>query len=142
MKLFLDTSVLLAAAGSGRGASRFLITEAVAHGWVLVSADYCAEEARRNLPKLGASAATAWRRTVFPALEITAVRLALDKPLVFPKAKDRPVVITALAAQSEWLLTLDETDFHGNLGREIYGMRIATPGEFLLAQREQGLLGG
>lgn len=107
---------------------------------MLVSADYCAEEARRNLPKLGVSAATAWRRTVFPALEITAVRLALDKPLVFPKAKDRPVVITALAAQSEWLLTLDETDFHGNLGREIYGMRIATPGEFLLAQREQGLL--
>jgi hypothetical protein len=140
VKLFLDTSVLLAAAGSGRGASRFLITEAVARGWMLVSADYCAEEARRNLPKLGVSAATAWRRTVFPALEITAVRLALDKPLVFPKAKDRPVVITALAAQSEWLLTLDETDFHGNLGREIYGMRIATPGEFLLAQREQGLL--
>jgi hypothetical protein len=25
-----------------------------------------------------------------------------------PKAKDRPVVITALAAQADWLLTLDE----------------------------------
>ena len=68
------------------------------------------------------------------------MRLALDRPLVFPKAKDRPVVITALAARCEWLLTLDETDFHGNLGREIYGMRISTPGEFLMERRQAGLL--
>jgi hypothetical protein len=65
VKLFLDTSVLLAASGSGRGASRFLIMEAV---------------------------------------------------------------------------TLDETDFHGNLGHEVYGMRVATPGEFLLEQRHRRLL--
>ena len=140
MRLFLDTSVLLAAAGSGRGASRFLITEAPVQGWVLVSADYCAEEARRNLSKIGASSEAAWSKIVAPALELTAVRLALDKPLVFPKAKDRPVVISALAARCEWLLTLDETDFHGNLGREIYGMGIATPGQFLIEQRKQGLL--
>jgi hypothetical protein len=140
VKLFLDASVLLAASGSGRGASRFLITEAGAQEWVLVSADYCAEEARRNLSKIGPSAASAWRKIVVPALEFTAVRLALDKPLVFPKAKDRPVVISALAANCGWLLTLDETDFHGNLGHEVYGMRVATPGEFLLEQRYQGLL--
>lgn len=140
MRLFLDTSVLLAAAGSARGASRFLITEAGARGWVLISADYCDEEARRNLPKVGTSAEITWRKIVAPALAFTPVRLALDKPLVFPKAKDRPVVISALAARCEWLLTLDETDFHGNLGREIYGMGIATPGQFLIAQRHQGLL--
>jgi hypothetical protein len=139
VRLFLDTSVLLAAAGSGTGASRIHITEAAAQGSVLVSADYCDEEARRNLAKIGASEAT-WRKIVAPALEFTAVRLALDKPLVFPKAKDRPVVISALAARCEWLLTLDETDFHGNLGREIYGMGIATPGQFLIEQRQRGLL--
>ncbi len=139
MRLFLDTSVLLAAAGSGRGASRFLITEASAQGWVLISVDYCDEEARRNLAKIGASETT-WRKIVAPALQFTTVRLALDRPLVFPKAKDRPVVISALAARCDWLLTLDETDFHGNLGREIYGMGIATPGEFLIEQRQQGLL--
>ena len=139
MRLFVDTSVLLAAAGSARGASRFLITEASAQGWVLISADYCDEEGRRNLAKIGTSEAT-WRKIIAPALQFTTVRLALDKPLVFPKAKDRPVVISALAARCEWLLTLDETDFHGNLGREIYGMRIATPGQFLIEQRQQGLL--
>ena len=139
MRLFLDTSVLLAAAGSIRGASRFLIAEAATQGWALISADYCDEEARRNLSKIGTSEAT-WRKIVAPVLEFTTVRLALDKPLIFPKAKDHPVVITALAARCEWLLTLDETDFHGNLGREVYGMGIATPGQFLIEQRERGLL--
>lgn len=59
MRLFLDTSVLLAASGSSKGASRFLIAEAAAHGWELVSSDYCDEETRRNLPKVGRSAAAA-----------------------------------------------------------------------------------
>ena len=31
-------------------------------------------------------------------------------------------------------------DVHGNLGHEVYGMRIATPGEFLMEQRQSGLL--
>jgi len=140
VRLFLDTSVLLAAAGSAGGASLFVITEADAQGWELVTADYCVDEVRRNLPKLNPAAPNAWRQTISPALEITQVRLALDKPLVFPKAKDRPVVISALAERCKWLLTLDETDFHGNLGREIYGMRIATPGEFLMELRKDGLI--
>lgn len=140
MRLFLDTSVLLAAAGSTGGASRFVVDEAATQGWKLLTADYCAEEVRRNLPKLVPSAPNAWRRTIAPRLEITEVRLALDKALIFPKAKDRPVVISALAEKCDWLLTLDETDFHGNLGREIYGMGVATPGQFLMAQRRAGLL--
>lgn len=140
MRLFLDTRVLLAAADSGRGTSRFLISEAVAQGWVLISADYCEEEARRNLSKIGASAEATWSKIVPPDLNLTAARLALNKPLVFSKAKDRPVVISAFAARCEWLLTLDETDFHGNVGREIYGMGIATPGQFLIEQRRRGLL--
>lgn len=141
MKLFLDTSTLLSAAGSSDGASRFVIVEADAQGWELVTADYCVEEARRNLTKLTtAGASAAWRQIILPKLPITEVRLALDRALVFPKAKDRPVVISALATRSDWLLTLDQTDFHRNLGREIYGMRIATPGEFLVEQRERGLL--
>ena len=106
----------------------------------MVSADYCAEEVRHNLPKLGPAAAGAWRTIIAPSLELIPVRLALDRPLVFPKAKDRPIVISALAEKCEWLLTLDETDFHGKLGRKVYGMAIASPGEFLIAQREQGLL--
>ena len=62
-----------------------------------------------------------------------------ERALVFPKAKDRPVVITALAAEAAVLLTLDRTDFHRALGREIYGMKIRTPADFLVEQRKAGL---
>ena len=140
MRIFLDTSVLLAAAGSAKGASRFVIAEADAHAWELFSSDYCAEETQRNLPKLGRSAISTWKTEIAPRVQLMRASLALDKPLVFPMAKDRPVVITALAARAGWLLTLDETDFHGKLGREVYGLRIATPGEFLLEQKARGLL--
>lgn len=140
MRLFLDTSVLLAAAGSARGASRFLMLQATVPDWQLFSSDYCAEETRRNLPKLGQAAAIVWTKALAPRIQFVRTIVSLDKPLVFPKAKDRPVVITALAARAEWLLTLDEADFHGKLGREIYGLRIASPGEFLLQQRQLGLL--
>ena len=140
MRLFLDTSVLLAASGSGRGASRFVIIEAAAHDWEIVSSDYCEEETRRNLPKLSPAAASVWAKQVAPRLRFVRARVAFDKPLVFPKAKDRPVVITALAVRADWLLTLDEGDFHTKLGREVYGLRLATPGEFLIEQRAQGRL--
>lgn len=140
MRVFLDASVLLAAAGSARGASRFLISTAAKLDWELVSSDYCAEETLRNLPKLRPSAATAWHKVIEPCLVLTRASMVLDRPLVFPKAKDRPVVITALAARCGWLLTLDEGDFHQKLGREVYGVRIATPGKFLLEQRASGLI--
>jgi predicted nucleic acid-binding protein len=138
VRLFLDTSVLLAAVGSTKGASRFLVIQAAGLGWQLLSSDYCAEEARRNLPKLGQAAAAVWAGEIAPCVRLVRTRVSLDRPLVFPKAKDRPVIITALAARAGWLLTLDEADFRGKLGREIYGLRIATPGEFLLEQRAQG----
>lgn len=140
MRLFLDTSVLLAAAGSVQGASRYLITAAATHGWELVSADYCAAEVRRNLAKLAPAAASAWQRRIRPRMRFARTRLTLDRPLVFPKAKDRPILITALATRADVLLTLDVGDFQAKLGREIYGLRIATPGEFLLEQRARGIL--
>ncbi len=140
MRLFLDTSVLLAAAGSSKGASRFIVSEAKAQGWELISSDYCEEETLRNLPKLRRLSSSIWKTRIAPHLRFVRTNVALDKPLVFPKAKDRPVVITALACRADWLLTLDETDFHGKLGREVYGLKIATPGEYLMAQRNLGLL--
>ena len=50
MKLFLDTSVLLAAAGSSTGASRELFRSAPSNGWNLLVTPYVIEEVLRNLP--------------------------------------------------------------------------------------------
>jgi predicted nucleic acid-binding protein len=51
----------------------------------------------------------------------------------FPRAtKDKPVLISALAAHCEVLLTLDKTDFGILLGTEVYGMKVSTPRDFLM----------
>ncbi|RFC53015.1 MAG: hypothetical protein DVB22_000088 [Verrucomicrobia bacterium] len=139
MILFLDTSVLLAAAGSETGASRYVCTQGgPRHGWRLLTSGYCVQETLRNLPKLGSGAALAWTTVVEPVIEIVADVVSLDQALVFPKAKDRPVVISALAAQAGVLLTLDRTDFHASLGPQLYGMDIRTPADFLIEQRLKG----
>ncbi len=141
MILFLDTSVLLAASGSATGAARFVCRNGAGQGWSLITSGYCLQETLRNLPKIGPNATATWDSEIQPVLQMVPDALAMgERALVFPKAKDRPVVITALAAEATVLLTLDRTDFHGALGREIYGMKIWTPAEFLIEQRKAGLV--
>ena len=139
MILFLDTSVLLAASGSSTGAARFVCSNAATRSWTLLTSGYCVQEPLRNLPKIGPSAASTWESQILPLLQIVPDALAMgERALVFPKGKDRPVVITALAAEAAVLPTLDRTDFHGALGRQIYGMCIWTPADFLIELRRAG----
>lgn len=138
MKLFLDTSVLLAACGSAKGASRYICEVGAGYGWQLMTSGYCRNECLRNLPKLGGAALSAWMNDVEPRVGVVSDVLALDKMLVFEKAKDRPVVVSALAAEAGILLTLDRADFHRTLGPQIYGMSIRTPAEFLMELRRIG----
>jgi hypothetical protein len=60
--------------------------------------------------------------------------------VIFPKAKDRPVVLSALAENCDVLLTLDRADFHGKLGAQFYAILIRTPGDWLLELRDQGII--
>jgi predicted nucleic acid-binding protein len=143
VKLFLGTSVLIAAIGSDRGTARFIIEEAAARGWELITADYCAEETQRNWSKLRQSPAVSayiWKTVILPKIKILPVRLVLNKPLLLSKTKDRPVVISALAAECDWLITFDKGDFHAELGQSVYGVSIGTPKEFLLGQIRQGMI--
>ncbi len=140
MRLFLDTSVLLAAAGSAKGASRFVFDQASDQGWQLLTSAYCVEETDRNARKLGPKAAPYWRASLLSRLTLVPIELAFDKALVFPKAKDRPVLLSALGAEADVLLTLDETDFQNVIGSQVYGLQVRTPGLFLIEQREAGLL--
>jgi hypothetical protein len=73
-----------------------------------------------------------------PKLALVPTELAFDKALVFSKAKDRPVLLSALGAKSDYLLTLDEGDFQRMIGSNIYGMGVSTPGLFLFAERKAG----
>ena len=118
MRLFLDTSVLLAASGSAVGASREIFRRARANGWVLIATPYGLEEVLRNLPDLPPVASADWAG-LRPALLIMDDVLTLDRPVVFAVGKDRPVLFSALA-WADVLLTLDENDFGGFMASAIY----------------------
>ena len=131
IRLFLDSSVLLAAAGSSTGASRRLFLEAPQRGWQLETAHYACEETLYNLPKLGPSAEAVFHTHLAPSLRILPTTIVVSPPLVHPVSKDRPILATALASRPTALLTLDRADFQDRLGPTLYGLPLLTPGDWL-----------
>lgn len=138
MRLFLDTSVLLAAAGSPNGSSRALFSYAKPQAWLLLSSPHALSEVQRNLDKLPASAATEWPR-LRPLITVVDDVVSLDRPVIFGASKDRPILFTALA-WAHVLLTLDKADFAEMLGGTFYGMSVLLPYEFLDQERAAGRL--
>lgn len=138
MRLFMDTSVMLSACASAKGASREVFRRAAVNGWHLVTTPYTIDEVLRHLPDLPVTASSEWA-VMRPQLLILDDILTLNLPVVFPVPKDKPVLFGALA-WADVLLTLDRADFHDLLGREVYGMPILTPGTFLARERDVGRL--
>jgi len=138
VKLFLDTSVLLAACGSALGSSRALFQYASAIGWQLMASPWVVSEVTRNLAKFPVAATADWLRLRRQLVIVDDV-VSLGRALVFPASKDRPVLVSALAS-AEVLLTLDREDFMGVLGAQCYGLPILLPSAFLERERSAGRL--
>ena len=138
MKIFCDTSVLLAAAKSAQGASRALFDLSQGAGWTLQASAWVIDETERNLRKFGPEVGESWN-VLKPKLALVPDVVSLDRALVFPIPKDRPVLVTALA-WADVLVTLDREDFLQLLGSSCYGMPILLPAEFLNRARAVGKL--
>jgi len=138
VRIFLDTSVLLAACRSKSGASRAIIDIAAEQGWRLIASPWVRDEVEKNLSKFPFASTATWvalRSRISLADDV----VSIDRALVFPASKDRPVLITALA-WADVLLTLDRKDFIKVLGSSYYGLPILLPSEFLIRERKQGRL--
>jgi predicted nucleic acid-binding protein len=133
VRIFLDSSVLLSACGSKKSLSRLITEIAPDRGWHLISASYCRAEASKNIGKLGAEATLTWP-DMQSKVEWVPNALTSRKPLLLTASKDKPVLISALAARSEVLLTLDKGDFGLLLGTTVYVMRVNTPRDFLIGE--------
>jgi hypothetical protein len=88
------------------------------------------------LAKFESDVHAAWEK-LGPKLHVVADVVSLDRALVFPVPKDRPVLVSALA-WADILLTLDRADFINLLGSACYGMPIMLPSEFLSRERAAG----
>ena len=138
MRLFLDSSVVLAASMSAAGASRYVFRLALSNSWSLVATPYVVEEVLHNLATLPFGATSAWGRLRAQLLIYEDV-LTLDRAVVFPATKDRPILFGALA-WGDVLLTLDRSDFGELIGGAFYGLPVLTPAMFLRRERKAGQL--
>ena len=136
MRLFVDSSVLIAAAASAEGASREVFHRASSRDWRLITTPYAVAEVTRNLAGFAAPVTVAWLR-LRARLDLVDDVLTIDKPAVFPVNKDRPILFSALAT-ADILLTLDRADFGRLLGTHFYGLTIMTPGMWLVRETEAG----
>jgi len=138
VRIFLDTSVLLAACRSQSGASRAILDIAAKQGWKLLASPWVRNEVEKNLSKFPFESTAAWVG-LRSRISLVDDVVSIDRALVFPASKDRPVLITALA-WADVLLTLDRGDFIKVLGSSCYGMPILLPAEFLIRERKFGRL--
>jgi len=124
-RVFLDANVLFSAAYRPDARLRRLWT--LPHAPALVSSPYAAAEARRNLEP------GAWDRldALLEAVEIVPDVLQGELPggVRLPE-KDRPILLTALAADATHLLTGDWKHFGPHFGLAA-GLRIEPPGEYI-----------
>ena len=138
MRLFLDASVALAAAGQKTGASRAIFDLAPAMGWELQASNYVLREIAANLHRFPPLAAQEWL-ALAARLSIVRDLTSFDYPAVFSPGKDRPVLFTA-AGWADVLLTFDRQHFGRFFGSGFYSLRVSTPGDFLAAERKAGRL--
>lgn len=138
MKLFLDTSVLLAASESPLGASRELFQRAHSNDWTLLTTPYVLHEVARNLPTVSPHGNFDWK-VLRRQLAVTNDMPVLERAEIFEPAKAKPILFSALAC-AEALLTLDDAAFASLMQTSFYGLVILRPGIFLQQQRASGRL--
>lgn len=146
MRIFLDTSIFVAACASEIGGSRYLFAVAkIDLSFQLITNSYALVEAKRNiLHKLPHS------QNVLNSL-ITAKELLVtqDPPealmlLASQKInnKDAPILAGALLSRSDILCTLDKKDFHRPIIKKwssAFGISILTPGDILVHWRKNNV---
>ena len=132
-RIFTDSSVLIAGAGSRSGASRAVLTLAEIGLFKLILCRQILDECDRNL-----------RKKLPAALPIFAQLLAAINPEIAPdppqaecvrwesiiEAKDAPILAAAVLARPDRLLSLNTKDFTPQVAAQS-GLIIQTPGEFI-----------
>jgi hypothetical protein len=111
---------------------------AAKQGWKLIASPWVRNEIERNLSKFPFESTATWVG-LRSRISLVDDVVSINRALVFPASKDRPVLITALA-WADVLLTLDREDFIKVLGSSCYGLPILLPAEFLIRERNQARL--
>jgi predicted nucleic acid-binding protein len=140
--LFLDASVLFAAAYSSRGASRELMRLALRGDVNLSVSRFVLEETVRNLSAKASPEISATFQQLIAALDLEITPDPSKEDVLAAAAytalKDAPVVAAAINAQTDYLVTLDRKHLIDPV--EVAGgsgLAIVLPSDALAAVREE-----
>ncbi len=145
-RIFIDSSVLFAAALSARGPARELFTQFAIGRCHLLITDLVLEETRRNLAKKGPLS--------LPALEeflsSSGLETLRDPPIDrvvevagLVELKDAPIVAGALQAKAAFLATHDARHLlqKAEQIRATFGLEVLSPGDVLQLLRDRNAQG-
>ncbi|TSC75087.1 MAG: hypothetical protein G01um101430_588 [Parcubacteria group bacterium Gr01-1014_30] len=134
MRVFLDTSCIIAAVLSQTGGSFRIVSEAEVRGITIIVSRYVIREAEKNIllkyPECAESLLNIASSFTFvrdPSLrDVKRLSEVVDKD-------DAPVLGAALLSRADALLTLDHRDFIQNIKvqKSFPLLKIMTPGEFI-----------
>lgn len=139
-RVFIDSSVLIAASYSSTGASREIIRQAIRGTVALVISDLVLEETRRNLAHKAPEALPPFE-TFLETVTFEIVRPTKRQILQasqYTALKDAPIVAAARRGQVDYLVSLDRRHLVGvpEVARRS-GLRIVLPEELLREVRDQ-----
>lgn len=135
LKLFIDSSVLIAAAISPTGSARDLITSAIQGAFTIILSDLVLEEIVRNLSNKAPSA--------LPALQLFLEALnpevvSPSKSLVLKAAKvvdlkDAPIVAGAVSGKADYLVSYDQKHLlrHKDEIQANFKIKVVTPDKII-----------
>lgn len=133
-RVFLDANVLFSAA--------YRIDSALRRLWKLskvelISSEYAVTEARQNLDT------DDHHNRLDGLLRGMAIVAESAEPAPLPKGvslptKDQPILAAAIAAGATHLLTGDKADFGNLFGKQIDGVLIQLPADYLAARTDAG----
>jgi len=142
VRVFLDASVLFSASYSGRGASREIIRRGIRDELIIVVSRYVLEEVQRNLREKAPRAVGAFQEfvtLVSPEIADDPSPSELKEAASYINLKDAPIVVAAVRAEVEYLVTLDRRHFlQDPKVAERSGLNIVTPDELVAILRGEG----
>ena len=131
-KLFLDANILFSVAYGSPGLERLWKLAKTGH-CELIASQYVIEEAKRNLSQK--EHLEKLENYVSKLTIVAEADPSIPCPIDLPD-KDSPVLMSAITAKANYLLTGDVTHFGKYFGKTIMGVRISTARDYLLRKKK------
>jgi predicted nucleic acid-binding protein len=129
-KLFLDANILFSVAYGSPGLDRLWQLAKKSH-CELIASQYVIEEAKRNLDQQ--EHLDKLERYLSKLSIVAEADPSIPCPIDLPD-KDSPVLMAAIAAKADYLLTGDVTHFGKYFAKTIMGVRISTARDYLISK--------